>query len=112
MPDKPREGELFRVLSHEGKVFRIYYGYYDERERQSKYNEPIPIYPDFKKTPEFTSEGSPFVTGIQDVCEHYEGRSPEDGCHSCKYYCGGDDLIGACKNEKNNLYKLKTEKKL
>ena len=101
MPKQAREGELFKVVHHEGRDFPIYYGYYDDKERQSKYNEPLPIYPDFRAHPAYTREGRPFVTGIQDVCEHYEGRSSEDGCHSCKYYCGGDDLIGVCKNEKN-----------
>lgn len=105
MLNKPREGELFKVVRHEGKDFFIYYGYYDDMERKSKYNDPLPIYPDFQKTPEYTDDGYPFVTGIQDVCEHYEGRCPEDGCHSCKYYCGGDDLIGVCKNIKTNRNK-------
>ena len=99
MPHRAKEGELYKRIELDGKVFHIYYGYYDEKERNSKYNDPLPIYPDFKASPEYTSAGFPFVTGIQDVCEHYKGRSPEDGCHSCKHYQNGDDLIGVCKCE-------------
>ena len=94
-----REGDLYKVLTVEGKRFEIYYGYYDERERYSKYCDPIPIYPDFLKDPEFTEGGSPYVTGMQDTCEYYIGRD-QSGCHGCKYFKSYDDLIGICSCEK------------
>ena len=94
---KHREGELYRIVALHGKTFNIYYGYYDERDRKSKYNDPIPIYPDFRVAPEHSEDGHPFVTGMQDACSHFSGRDRDDGCHGCKYYEGGDDLIGLCK---------------
>ena len=43
------EGRLFKRIELLGKVFEIYYGYYEEKDRKGQYNESIPIYPDFKK---------------------------------------------------------------
>ena len=101
MPHKAREGDLYRTIELHGKTFHIYYGYYDERERSSRWSEPIPIYPSFKNAPQYTNEGYAFVTGIQDVCERFIGRSTENGCHGCRYYEEGEDLIGVCKCEQN-----------
>lgn len=105
MPHGKKEGEIYREIDLHGKRFIIRYGYYDERERQSAYNEPIPIFPDFIALPVYTDDGYPFVTAIQDTCACFEGRCDEDGCHGCKYYECGDDLIGICKCPKNKLKK-------
>ena len=101
MPHRAKEGELYKSIAVCDRIFHIYYGYYDERERHSKYNDPIPIYPDLKAAPQYTGEGYPFVTGMQDVCDHYEGRHAEDGCHGCIHYREGADLIGVCRCEAN-----------
>ena len=46
-PQCPKEGELFKEIHAYGKVFEIRYGYYEERDRYTRYPEPIPLYPDF-----------------------------------------------------------------
>ncbi|MBQ8351208.1 MAG: hypothetical protein IJY20_04080 [Clostridia bacterium] len=96
-----REGELYKVLTVFGISFPLYYGYYDERERDSRYSEPIPIYPDFIKQPRYTANGLPFVTAMQSVCPHYKGQSPEDGCHTCSHYQSGEEFLGICLHEGN-----------
>lgn len=99
--NRRREGDLYQVLTVEGKRFKIRYGYYEETDRISKYNDPIPIYPDFIKEPLYNNEGQPFVTEMQDVCEHFKGKMLVDICCGCSYYKKGDDLIGTCTCVKN-----------
>jgi hypothetical protein len=101
MNSRAREGDLYRRIDLHGKTFIIYYGYYDERERESKWDDPIPIYPNFLIDPEHTREGFPFVTAMQDACKGFRGTHPDDGCHGCLHYKGGDDLIGICTCPKN-----------
>ena len=60
--NKYREGDLYRVLNVHGTAFPLYYGYYEDSERNSPSAEPIPIYPDFLKDPKYTMHGHPFVT--------------------------------------------------
>lgn len=98
-----KEGEIYKIINVGEKTFEIKYGYYSEDERHSEFSEAIPIYPNFKKNPEYTAEGFPIVTQMQDVCEHYEGWTEGDDCFGCKYYCDAVDLIGICKCEKNRL---------
>lgn len=100
MHNGKKEGDVYCETELYGKRFVIYYGYYDECERQSQYNEPIPILPDFIQSPEYTDEGYPFVTAIQDACGSFKGINSEDGCYGCKYYKAGTDLIGICKRRK------------
>ena len=96
----PKEGSLYRVIDLHGCRFSIYYGYYDELDRNNPTVEPMPLYPDFIKSPRFTKEGYPFVTKMQDACPHYLGRiKAENECADCSYYCHGQDLIGICKCE-------------
>ena len=57
-----KEGDLYKIITVFGKTFELRYGYYAENERQSKFNEVTPIYPDFRKDPLHTMEGYPFVT--------------------------------------------------
>lgn len=94
------EGDLYKILSVDGVKFEIKYGYYEERDRVSKYNDPIPIYPDFIKEPKYNEKGQPFVTEMQDVCEHFKGRLLVDICCGCSHFKKGDDLIGVCLCEK------------
>ena len=96
LSNRIREGDIYRVLRVDGKRFEILYGYYEEKDRISKYNDPIPIYPDFIKEPLYNQQGQPFVTEMQDMCEHFKGKMLVDICCGCTYYKKGDDLIGTC----------------
>ena len=95
-----REGDLYKIITVCGKVFELYYGYYDEIEREGKYTDPIPIYPDFIKEPIYTDDGYSFATEMQDICSHFLGREGEDSCFACCHFEKGDELIGICKCEK------------
>ena len=100
-----KEGELYKAISVEGRTFKLYYGYYEECERSNRYAEPIPIYPDFRNKPVFTSTGYAFVTKMQDACKHYIGAdSPFSECAECAYYKHGDDLIGICTCPSNKQF--------
>lgn len=93
----PKEGELYKILNIEGNTFRLYYGYYEEYERNNPAAEPMPIYPDFLKDPRYTDAGHAFVTKMQDACKHYKGcESESNECAECAYYKHGDELIGIC----------------
>ena len=70
----PREGDLFRIIRTCGKTFEIRYGYYEERDRHTQFAEPVPIYPDFTELPQYTDDGTPFVTAMQNPCESFEGK--------------------------------------
>lgn len=93
----PREGDLFKLIILEGVTFEIRYGYYEERDRYIRFSEPMPLYPDFLRFPQYTREGIPFVTAIQDICKHFAGdKDPNSVCGDCAAYCHGDELIGTC----------------
>ena len=110
MDVKAREGDLYRVIRVFGCEFALYYGYYDERERQSQYSEPIPIYPDFHALPRYTADGYPFVTAMQDACRHFTGAHAEDGCHGCAHYRHGEEFLGiCCHRERRQCPKTMTE---
>ena len=96
---KIRDGDLYRVVELFGQRFELHYGYYEEYERHS--GEPVPIYPDFKKSPVYSENGHPFVTQMQELCAHGESKFTDGCCVDCKHYSHGDDLIGICTNEKN-----------
>lgn len=91
-----KEGSLYKSIDLHGTNFKIKYGYYDDKDRHSKYNEPIPIFPDFIKNPMYTNKGQPFVTHMQDKCIHYIGDESADSCYKCKHFVKGIDLIGIC----------------
>ena len=91
-----REGELYRIIELGGVTFKLYYGYYEQRDRENPLCEPIPIDPDFQKAPEYTSDGFAFATDMQDACEHYAGSDPESGCFGCRYYKRGEEFLGIC----------------
>jgi len=96
----PKEGELYKKVNLFGKSFELYYGYYEEFERFGKYNDPIPIYPDFKQAPLYTDDGTPFVTAMQDPCENYQGMEEGDCCSSCIYFRQYEELFGLCSCER------------
>ena len=97
--NKIRDGDVFKIIDAFGRQFEIRYGYYEDYERHK--GDPIPIYPDFKNAPEHTAEGYPFVTQMQDICEHGSSKFKEGYCIDCEFYKQGDDLIGICTHHKN-----------
>lgn len=97
---KPNEGDLFKTVILHGATFELRYGYYEDFERESAFGEPIPIYPDFLKNPQYTDDGYPFVTEMQSLCEHGNSEYSDGCCSDCFHYLNGDELIGICKCEK------------
>ena len=108
--EAPKEGDLYKTLYIKGTKFDLYYGYYEDIDRQ--YNEPDVIYPDFLKKPQFTEDGFPFSTLMQDACEHFDGiRSPESDCSQCKHFIRCEDFIGICTHRlKRKSYTIQGEK--
>lgn len=91
------EGELYKILNVCGHAFPLYYGYYDDCDRVNPQAEPMPIYPDFLAVPHYTEQGIPFVTKMQDACEHYVGQSNGcEECAECVWYRHGEELLGFC----------------
>lgn len=98
----PKEGDLFKIIHLHGRTFEIRYGFYEECDRHTKYAEPIEIYPDFLKEPQFTDDGLAFVTAVQAPCEYFSGKKNENStCEECSYYHHGEELIGICSCQKN-----------
>ncbi len=101
---QPREGEVYKVLSVGGREFVIRYGYYSEGDRLLE--DPMPILPDFSVNPEYSDCGRPFVTRIQDACEHYhtaDGSVGDGWCADCRFYINKNDEISLCQNRKRNI---------
>ena len=91
------EGDLYKILHVQGQMFPLYYGYYEDCERNNPCAEPMPIYPDFVKTPCYSAAGDPFVTKMQDACRHYNGVNCEyQECGECTWYQQGEELLGVC----------------
>ena len=104
MESNTKEGDLYGVVTTFGKSFELRYGYYEECDRQNPLCEPIPIYPDFLRTPLYTEDGKPFVTMMQDACPYYKGdvKWVEDTtCGECKYFLRGKEWFGLCRCSKN-----------
>ncbi len=101
MNEKHLEGDLFRTVEVHGKIFNIYYGYYEESDRHSRYNDPVPVYPDLDRNPQHDGEGHRIVTRMQVACPYYSGKSSEDSCEHCPYFKHGGDLFGICLCEHN-----------
>lgn len=92
----PKEGDLYKSVTLFGKIFSLYYGYYEEFERYGRYNEPMPIYPNFIQNPVYTDDGTPLVTKMQDICAFYQGEGQEDSCAACDHFRRIEDLFGIC----------------
>ena len=93
----PKEGDLFKVIESHGKTFEIRFGFYEESDRLSPFAEPIEIYPDFLKYPQYTDEGIPFITAIQSPCKHFSGkRDANSTCEECGFYHHCEELLGIC----------------
>lgn len=96
---KIRDGDIYKIIELHGSTFELRYGYYEEYERGRE--EPVPIYPNFKKEPVYTKDGYPFVTQMQELCPHGQSQFEEGCCVDCPHFSHGDDLIGICTNRKN-----------
>ncbi len=95
---KHKEGDLYKVITAHGKSFELYYGYYDEIDRQNPNVEPMEMYPNFIENPIYTDEGIPFVTAMQKPCRHFKGEPDEDNtCYQCSYYEKCEELLGVCR---------------
>jgi len=94
--EMPKEGDLYARIEHEGRTFELYYGYYEECDRQNPMVPPVPLYPDFLAKPQYDDDGYPFVTEMQDPCQYHTGKHPEDGCYACEFYSRLIDYIGIC----------------
>lgn len=92
----PQEGDLYARIEHKGHTFEIYYGYYEECDRQNPLVPPVPLYPDFLTHPQYDLEGYPFATEMQDVCLYYVGKDREDGCYACQHYKRLIEFVGLC----------------
>lgn len=99
----PKEGDIFKTIILHGKSFELRYGYYEDFERESEFGEPIPIYPDFLKSPQYSNEGYPFVTQMQEKCSDAIIFQNGDCCTDCIYYHHGEELLGLCKCEKKRI---------
>ncbi|MBQ4153851.1 MAG: hypothetical protein IJE01_01460 [Clostridia bacterium] len=98
----PKEGDLYKEVTIFDKTFRLLYGYYESFERESPFNDPIPIYPDFIKEPHYTAEGIPIATAMQNVCEFYNGKNDEDSsCSDCGFFQKYEELFGLCNYPRN-----------
>ena len=101
-PPTPKEGDLFKVIELGGKTFEIHYGFYEECDRHTQYAEAVAIYPNFEKEPQYTDDGTPFVTEMQSPCACFSGKMDENSvCGDCSYYRRGDELLGTCACLKN-----------
>ena len=94
-----RDGDLYRTIKIENSTFEIRYGYYEEYERGR--SEPVPIYPNLLANPEYTGDGTPIVTAMQEPCRHFDGCDRELGCYGCRHFQECEDLIGLCRLESN-----------
>lgn len=97
----PKEGDLYKEVTVGGRCFSLRYGYYEDADRNSSFNEPIPIYPDFSREPVYTREGVPIVTAMQDVCVGYRGKDGADTCSDCLYFQKQEELFGLCSCSRN-----------
>ena len=101
-PHAPKEGDLYKEVTISNKTFRLLYGYYESFERESPFNDPIPIYPDFIKEPHYTIDGIPITTAMQNTCEFYNGRNDEDStCSDCGFFKKHEELFGLCNCPRN-----------
>lgn len=96
------EGELYKSVNVYGKIFDLYYGYYEDIDREGPLAEPMPIHPDLKKNPQYTDDGFPIVTKMQNACVFYDGVSEQDvTCGLCNHLEGCEELFGVCRCRAN-----------
>ncbi|MEM5770448.1 MAG: hypothetical protein AAGU32_19505 [Bacillota bacterium] len=72
-------------------------------EYDQQLNESYPVYPDFEQHPEYTDDGRPFATAVQESCPYCSpvapgGLLPSD-CGGCGWFFREEtpyDPIGVC----------------
>jgi len=96
-----KEKHLHKVYQVGDHSFPVY------REYDEQLDKSYPAFPDFEKCPEYTAEGRPFVTAVQDSCPYAMARDPEEetpgDCSDCRWFFREHipyDPIGICMNEK------------
>lgn len=96
----PKEGDLYKTYEVAGFTFEIRYGYYEENERGRV--EPLPVFPDFRKTPVYTADGYQLASLIHFACNHYRSAKPkpEHNCGDCIHYSEPKDEVAVCRCEK------------
>lgn len=99
--DKIKEGDLYKIVRVFDLTFEIKYGYYDEQDRYSKYNDPIPIYPNFIESPIYTKEGFLIVTQMQNQCKNHTGNKDMESCYGCIFFQEVEELFGICNHHNN-----------
>ncbi len=98
-------GALYKTIEIDGARLDIYYGFYNEREKELGYD-PTPIYPNLDKNPQYTKNGLPIVAVYKDTCEHFNSLPKTieiDGCINCKYFDKKEDCIGLCRCEHRRI---------
>jgi hypothetical protein len=93
-----------REEKHLHKIYRVgewsfpVYLEYDEQ-----LGESFLAYPDFEECPEYTGEGRPFVTPVQESCPYAKAKAPEEetpsDCSGCGWFYREHtpyDPIGIC----------------
>ena len=92
-----KEGDLYKVVTAYGRTFELYYGYYEEADKNNPYVEPMEMYPNFIDNPVYTDEGVPFATALQKPCQHFKGEADDDNtCYQCAHYEKCEELLGVC----------------
>jgi len=108
---KPREGDIYEIVSIGGHSFTIRYGYYSEQDRLV--TDPMPIYPCFISQPLYTARGEPLITRVQDACEYYytEEAVGDGWCADCLHSSIDHKEIGICRcqHRKRTDIQTKTE---
>ena len=101
-----------KICSAGGREFLIYREYDDIAEKD------ILNYPDFEDDPQYTDEGYPFATAVQECCEYFldDGAGedePSGDCGSCKWFKREEtlyDMIGVCMCDKFKQTLMREEK--
>ena len=98
-----KEGDVYKIINVEGVTFEIRYGYYDPEIERGNI-EPMPIFPDFIKKPQFTEKGYMFITADQPRCKHFKPKpkiSDEGWCNDCEHLQLYGTCLGVCRCEQN-----------
>ncbi len=109
---KPEPKQLYKVFRVGGRSFPVYLEY-DEQ-----FDETYPAYPDFGKQPEYTEDGRPFATAVQESCPHARPNASGEGlpgdCGGCGWFYREQtpyDLIGVCCCEARRINSNQTGRK-
>lgn len=91
------EKHLHKIYQVGDRSFPIYFEYDEQM------GERYPAYPDFEEHPEYTREGHPFVTAVQERCPFVKVKSLEEEmpseCSDCAWFYREHtpyDPIGIC----------------